>query len=491
MLWNWTRKATAAAAVLLAACGGGGGGGSSPLTVSVTEPEAVVASVSDAMVLEGASGTVDLVFTVTLNKASQSGNRVIWSTASTAKSGGGATGSATGGSSCGGGVDYISFPLTTLLIPRGDTTGVIRVPVCGDATFEPNETLSVVWNPAEGGTGGTVTGTIVNDDAGGLNGTGVATAFGRDSLALTNSGTDGLLGFSFANVTGTPAPCIRDNVTGLLWEGKTAGNAATTTTWAGTTALVTAANSGTGLCGFKDWRLPTPEELGSLVDSGLAGAPKTDTNWITLQQSAPYWTSTTRLDGVGQDAWMVDFATGIISVSNKSTAYGTRLVSRGGTTAPAPLPTSCTDGSRYTVHGDGTVTDARTGLMWKQCPEGLSGASCASGTAAALAWDAAVARPASTNADTSANLGFKDWRLPTRAELSSITEREQCLQNQASVVTSVFPNTGLVDYWTATPDASNALQAWRVNFSDGEVAPAVKTGLPSSTKRVRLVRAGQ
>ena len=30
----------------------------------------------------------------------------------------------------------------------------------------------------------------------------------------------------------------------------------------------------------------------------------------------------------------------------------------------------------YTVHGDGTVTDTRTGLMWKQCLEGYGGAGC-------------------------------------------------------------------------------------------------------------------
>ncbi len=37
--------------------------------------------------------------------------------------------------------------------------------------------------------------------------------------------------------------------------------------------------------------------------------------------------------------------------------------------------------SRYTDNGDGTVTDAATGLMWQQCPEGLWGAGCAMGAA--------------------------------------------------------------------------------------------------------------
>ncbi len=172
----------------------------------------------------------------------------------------------------------------------------------------------------------------------------------------------------------------------------------------------------------------------------------------------------------------------------KTQAYPVRLVTRGGTPASAPAAATCPDATRYTVHADATVTDAKTGLMWKQCPEGLSGASCATGTAAAVAWDAALLRPASTNADATSNQGHRDWRLPTRAELSSIAEREQCFN--PAINTTVFPNTGLVDYWTSTPFATNAALAWRINFSDGEIGPALKTGA-SSTKRLRLVRAGQ
>lgn len=43
------------------------------------------------------------------------------------------------------------------------------------------------------------------------------------------------------------------------------------------------------------------------------------------------------------------------------------------------LPASNPD-AVYAEHGDGTVTDTRTGLMWKQCVEGRSGANCDSGS---------------------------------------------------------------------------------------------------------------
>ncbi|MGB4499160.1 MAG: hypothetical protein WBI40_10735, partial [Methylococcaceae bacterium] len=43
---------------------------------------------------------------------------------------------------------------------------------------------------------------------------------------------------------------------------------------------------------------------------------------------------------------------------------------------PATTPTN-----RFTVNNNGTVSDSKTGLMWKKCSEGQSGADCSSGSA--------------------------------------------------------------------------------------------------------------
>src|SRR5262245_9457869 len=83
----------------LAACGGGGGGGSA---------DARLTGVANGQVLEGNSGTSTLRLTVSLDKPVSNGVVVYWSTASTGKGGNASTGSATGGASCGAGVDYIS-----------------------------------------------------------------------------------------------------------------------------------------------------------------------------------------------------------------------------------------------------------------------------------------------------------------------------------------------------------------------------------------------
>jgi hypothetical protein len=46
--------------------------------------------------------------------------------------------------------------------------------------------------------------------------------------------------------------------------------------------------------------------------------------------------------------------------------------------------------SRFTDNSDGTVTDSATGLIWKQCSEGLSGVGCRSGMPTIFDWQRAL-----------------------------------------------------------------------------------------------------
>ncbi|QJW84619.1 DUF1566 domain-containing protein [Ramlibacter terrae] len=279
------------AVAALAACGGGGGGGGS---------SAARISVADARMEEGASRTSELTFRISFDQPS-AGLTFNYETDSTAKSGGGSTGAAVGGSRCEPGVDYIAVGQRSLVIPNGRRTAEVSIIVCGDTVFEPTETFAVKWSA--GGRSGTAIGTILNDDSGGLNGTGVAGSFGRDSDPLTNSDADGRAGFSFAKApSASNFRCTRDQVTGLLWEGKaTSGvsDAAATYTFSELRSFVNAINA-QALCGFTDWRVPTPEELSSIVDAGKATAPTIDTAWFPNQQAASYWTSTAYQDGAGQ-----------------------------------------------------------------------------------------------------------------------------------------------------------------------------------------------
>jgi hypothetical protein len=109
-----------------------------------------VLSVANATVSEGNSGTSSLTFTVTMNNPSPSAVTLIYATAD---------GTATAGG------DY--QPVAGILkISSGETTGTIVVPVNGDATVEPDETLSLDLLQANGAALDTKTaaGTIQNDD---------------------------------------------------------------------------------------------------------------------------------------------------------------------------------------------------------------------------------------------------------------------------------------------------------------------------------------
>jgi len=214
------------------------------ITGTITNDDFPTVSIADVSVFEGSTlGTTNMDFTATLSAASPVDVTVVYATAD---------GTALSAS------DY-TVANATLTIAAGATTGIITVLVGADqTTFEPNETLTLTLSNPAGATLGTAvaTGTILNDDAGGLNDTGItqwghATVnnltvtqplfpvqdadIGRDANPATNSNADGKGGFSFAKLDAAGQPladqaavyattqwsCVQDQITGLTWEVKT------------------------------------------------------------------------------------------------------------------------------------------------------------------------------------------------------------------------------------------------------------------------------
>ncbi len=143
---------------------------------------------------------------------------------------------------------------------------------------------------------------------------------------------------------------------------------------------------------------------------------------------------------------------------------------------------------------DGTVSDLKTGLMWKQCSEGLTSADltspdCATGTAAALSWDQALQQPRVLNV-SGGFAGHTDWRLPNIKELQSIVE-EQC--NSPSINSTFFPNTPPGSkFWSSSPNTSPHTlvesAAWYVLFGNGNSSNGY---FRTNKLQIRLVRGGQ
>ncbi len=116
--------------------------------------------------------------------------------------------------------------------------------------------------------------------------------------------------------------------------------------------------------------------------------------------------------------------------------------------------------SRFTDNGDGTVTDKATGLQWKRCSEGQGwdGATC-TGTATGHTWQAALQL-----AEAASYAGRSDWRLPNIKELASIVE-QACYD--PAVDLGVFPGAPSYWFWSSSPNANDASNAWYVYFYDG------------------------
>ena len=143
------------------------------------------------------------------------------------------------------------------------------------------------------------------------------------------------------------------------------------------------------------------------------------------------------------------------------------------TTVAESTPTS-----DFMVNNDGTVTHNLTGLMWKQCAEGLSGGNC-TGIATELTWANALVQAKNANFAS-----HTDWRLPNIKELQSIVE--SCGYSP-SINTTLFPATFPSGFWSGSSYVPNPPLAWGVQFYNGGTFAVDK----SFSYYVRLVRGGQ
>ena len=137
--------------------------------------------------------------------------------------------------------------------------------------------------------------------------------------------------------------------------------------------------------------------------------------------------------------------TATVTVGGASDTWDVTTLAQDGTAAQVcqdRIAASAPD-QRYTDHGDGTVTDKVTGLIWQQCAEGLSGADCLTGSAMTLTWQEALQHAAEAEF-----AGHSDWRLPNVKELYSLVEM-RC--KKPALNSRLFPNTPPDRFWSSTP----------------------------------------
>lgn len=331
---------------------------------------------------------------------------------------------------------------------------------------------------------------------------------GRD--VTTPAAADGNLGFSYSEVSNpvggnfARTDCVQDNLTGLMWEGKpTTGARANTKVYSNydsTTALqkhtlfgriapsqleIDASSNtvgfkntvnGSNLCGYSDWRIPTAEELHTIVDYGFQSGgnrPAIDTNWFPNTIGTMYWTSSADA-GMSTSAWFVGF-------SNAYAVIGSMLRDAGNS-SPVRLVRGVTTAKQYVISADGhEVIDTKTGLIWQRCVIGMAwnGSTC-TGTANAYMHEEAL-----ISAKTVANSTGIAWRMPNVKELASMTDRNF---NSPAIDALTFPGTPSAAsdlFWSSS--YAHYGNAWWVDFNRGGVGAYIRT----YNGYVRLVRAGQ
>ncbi len=202
--------------------------------------------------------------------------------------------------------------------------------------------------------------------------------FGRD--VTHNDDSDGHAGFSFTKLgsmgndlsaSALEWSCVRDNVTGLIWESKTDDGgihdkdelfswytsdesffipwanrekpsaltvykkqknksiqckdyiSGVEASYCNTEAYTERVNS-VGLCGLNQWRMPDRRELISLLNSGRID-PSIDVEYFPYTASTLYWSSSPSTD-FAPYAWAVDFYSGLIDGYPGGDANAVRLV---------------------------------------------------------------------------------------------------------------------------------------------------------------------
>ncbi len=286
---------------------------------------------------------------------------------------------------------------------------------------------------------------------------------------------------------------ITDNVTGLMWQqdpdltGDGVIDAADRLSFSAAQSYASNLNLG----GHTDWRLPTIKELYSLIDfSGVTGTsasystvpadavPYIDTAYFDFAYGdtsagmryidAQYWSSTEYVSTTMQgDATVfgVNFADGRIKGYPKQAGatedlHYVRMV-RGASGYGV---------NSFTNHGDSTVSDAASGLMWMTYDSGhYAAGSYGDGR---LNWQQALAW-----CEGLSLAGYADWRLPNAKELESLVDYSRSLATTSSpAIDPLFSATWLANgvnnsgagnypyYWSSTTHLDGQPAAMRAVY---------------------------
>lgn len=248
---------------------------------------------------------------------------------------------------------------------------------------------------------------------------------------------------------------VRDNVTGLIWDNQNPSPVVKRTDIEDIIKSMNDSKYG----GFIDWRLPTINELYSIVTYEIPfTSPLVNRKYFENTIPSVYWSSTQLANNVHQ-SWGLNFIIGWANVYPEESRCYVRAV-RG----------EKSESISYTSNENkDTVTDNNSGLMWQQ--DGFAS-------------DYKTWAEALKYCENLTLGGFSDWRMPTVKEIMSLVDYSQ--SKEPVINTNYFTNTMPLFYWSSTTADYEDLprHAWGVDFGDGSPFFDVKT----TSSPVRAVR---
>src|SRR5690554_4813646 len=329
--------------------------------------------------------------------------------------------------------------------------------------------------------------------------TGQDATHGRDALAAQNELKKvghGHGGYDFTKLdkdgneldySAEEYACIRDNHTGLTWEAKTNGSEYSDLHSGQAKYLWYTPNGNNGglpglsdndtynqkcankgrcdtdkfikdvnlenYCGLKNWRLPTYNEIASIV------------NVQSADDQMDHYVENPIL----RYAFMHNFTSDFIEKNNyrhilssyNTTLYfpahvwpehwekisnpsGVVLVSE-----PSDNQEPLNNDEKYEALTEATVLDKNTGLIWTRCPATMKGDNNICDTL--YYWDEALAAVQTANSNDF--LGYSDWRLPSIYELTSL----QAFDRIPMINQDVFSINDIENksFWSSTPSIRN------------------------------------
>jgi hypothetical protein len=244
--------------------------------------------------------------------------------------------------------------------------------------------------------------------------------------------------------------------TGLLWQRCSAGQNNDTSctgtahayTWVDANSYCSNLNLGS-----RTWRLPTVNELANLLDYGRSTSPSLDTS-IFPSTPSTYYYSSTKYSLNSTLAWGVYISQGEVDLSSITYSWYVRCVSEINSYF-----------SNFFDNGNGTISDATSGLIWQKCSSGQGGTTGSCNTGGALTSNLSSAISYCEGLTLG---GRTDWRLPNINELRSLVDYSKV--TSPLINTNFFPNTQGSDYyWSSTRHGQISETSWALNFGTGKV----------------------